>query len=165
VITDISKECSAFVVKSGGKMFCCNMRHHKSTNTVPHDRAPEKPTIMLLKQQISETLHIVGQMAFLVAQDCFPRGEPYDNNGISSYNSARSGYINHRVYDDNRHGIYNRNKVRGFEGHSRGYQQRYDTNSGGFVDMWGKGGYYGSSDKDDTVREGTVGFYGRSRRQ
>jgi hypothetical protein len=137
----------------------------KSANTVSNDTAPESSTIMLWKPQISETLHIVDQMAFLAAQDCFPRGEPYENNGISSYNSARTGYINRRGYDDNRHGIYNRNKVRGFEGRSRGYQPQYDTNRGGFVDMWNRREYYGSSDKDDTVGEGTVGFYGRSRKQ
>jgi hypothetical protein len=116
---------------------------------------------MLWKPQISQTLHIVAQMAFLSAQDCYPRGEPYDNNGIAS-----SGYVNRRGYDDNRRGIYNKNRGRGFEGQSKGYQQpRYDTNRSGFVDVWGRGGYYGSSDKDDTVGEGTVGFYGRSRRQ
>jgi hypothetical protein len=112
----------------------------------------------------SSVSDIVDHIVFLSEYDCSQRGRPYDNWGSTGYN-GRGGYDDgaRQVY------VYNRNRGRGYEDRNRGYQPGYSRSRGGFAgvddnDPLGAKGYYGTIDKEDNIGEGTVGFYGRSRR-
>jgi hypothetical protein len=76
-------------------------------------------------------------------------------NGLIGYEDrARQAYV-----------YSNRIRGRGYEDRNRGYS----GSRGGFeriddTDPLGAKGYYGSYDTVDNIGEGTVGFYGRSRR-
>jgi hypothetical protein len=115
--------------------------------------------------------NIVDQAMLLSEYDCSQRRRPYDNRGQFGYNWGNNEYGGRGGYDDRERQVYvyNRNRGRGNEDRNRGYQPGYSRSRGGFpvlddTDLLGAKGYYGIIDKEDNIGEGTVGFYGRSRR-
>lgn len=108
------------------------------------------------------------RLIFLSELFCDPRGRPYDNRGTPGYSWISGGYAGRGGYDDRGRGVYNGGVGRAHEDRNRGYQPVYDMNRGGNAErennLSGGRGYYSSKDSVDNIGEGTVGFYGRTRR-